>query len=70
MVGIWVLLMVVLFVYEPIVLRRAFGRWSTDLLKADSVASGALPGLRELNIPPKAVEEVVPTYISRSLSGV
>jgi NADH dehydrogenase len=41
-----------------------------DLLKADSVASGALPGLRELNIPPKAVEEVVPTYIGRSLSGV
>jgi uncharacterized protein YbjT (DUF2867 family) len=41
-----------------------------DLLKADSVASGALPGLRELNILPKAVEEVVPTYIGRSLSGV
>jgi len=41
-----------------------------DLLKADSVASGALPGLRELNIPPKAVEDVVPTYIGRSLSGV
>lgn len=41
-----------------------------DLLKADSVASGALPGLRELNIAPKAVEEVVPTYIGRSLSGV
>ena len=41
-----------------------------DLLKADSVASGALPGRRELNIPPKAVEEVVPTYIGRSLSGV
>ena len=41
-----------------------------DLLKADSVASGALPGLRELNIPQKAVEEVVPTYIGRSLSGV
>jgi NADH dehydrogenase len=41
-----------------------------DLLKADSVASGALPGLRELNIPPKAIEEVVPTYIGRSLPGV
>jgi uncharacterized protein YbjT (DUF2867 family) len=37
-----------------------------DLLKADSVASGALPGFRELNIEPKAVEEVVPTYIGRS----
>ena len=40
-----------------------------DLLKADSVASGALPGLRELNIPPKAVDEVVPTYIGRSLAS-
>ena len=37
-----------------------------DLLKADSVASGALPGLRELDILPNAVEEVVPTYIGRS----
>ncbi len=37
-----------------------------DLLKADSVASPALPGFRELNIQPKAVEEVVPTYIGRS----
>ncbi len=37
-----------------------------DLLKADSVASGALPGFRELDIQPKAVEEVVPTYIGRS----
>ena len=34
-----------------------------DLLKADNVASGALPGLRELKIQPKTVEEVVPTYI-------
>ena len=34
-----------------------------DLLRADNVASGALPGLRELNIQPKTVEEVVPTYI-------
>jgi NADH dehydrogenase len=34
-----------------------------DLLKADNIASGALPGLRELNIQPKTVEEVVPTYI-------
>ena len=37
-----------------------------DLLKADSVAGPALPGFRELNIQPKAVEEVVPTYIGRS----
>ena len=34
-----------------------------DLLKADNVASGTLPGLRELKIQPKTVEEVVPTYI-------
>jgi uncharacterized protein YbjT (DUF2867 family) len=37
-----------------------------DLLKVDSVASGTVPGLRELAIRPKAVEEVVPTYIGRS----
>ena len=37
-----------------------------DLLKADSVTSGALPGFRELNLHPKAVEEIVPTYIGRS----
>jgi uncharacterized protein YbjT (DUF2867 family) len=36
-----------------------------DLLKADSVASGTLPGLQDLNIRPKTVEEVVPTYIGR-----
>jgi uncharacterized protein YbjT (DUF2867 family) len=34
-----------------------------DLLKTDSVVSGALPGFRELNILPKAIEEIVPTYI-------
>jgi uncharacterized protein YbjT (DUF2867 family) len=36
-----------------------------DLLKADNVASGALPGFRELNIQPKAVEEIVSSYIGR-----
>jgi NADH dehydrogenase len=36
-----------------------------DLLKADNVASGGLPGLRELRIEAKSVEEVVPTYIGR-----
>ena len=36
-----------------------------DLLKVDSVPSGTLPGLQDLNIQPKAVEEVVPTYIRR-----
>ena len=34
-----------------------------DLLKADNVASGVLPGFRELNMQPKTVEEVVPTYL-------
>jgi hypothetical protein len=28
-----------------------------------------MPGLRELNIEPKAVEEVVPTYLGRSRGG-
>ena len=36
-----------------------------DLLKADNVPSGSLPGFRELNIQPKAVEELVPTYVGR-----
>lgn len=34
-----------------------------DLLKVDNVASGTLPGLAALNIEPRTVEEVVPTYI-------
>ena len=37
-----------------------------DLLKADNVASGTLPGLRELNIRPTSVEEFLPTYLGRS----
>ena len=36
-----------------------------DLLKVDNVASGILPGLEDLNIQPKAVEEAVPAYIRR-----
>ena len=40
-----------------------------DLLKADNVASGTLPGLQELKIQPKAVEEVVPTYIGTRAPG-
>jgi uncharacterized protein YbjT (DUF2867 family) len=36
-----------------------------DLLKTDNVASGALPGFHELNIQPKTIEEIVPTYIGR-----
>jgi uncharacterized protein YbjT (DUF2867 family) len=37
-----------------------------DLLKGDNVASGTLPGLRELSILPKAIEVIVPTYLGRS----
>jgi NADH dehydrogenase len=42
-----------------------------DLLKADNVASGTLPGFRELDIQPRTVEEVVPTYVgvAREKSG-
>ena len=40
-----------------------------QLLKADNVASGALPGFRELKIEPKTVEEVVPTYIGMREPG-
>jgi NADH dehydrogenase len=40
-----------------------------DLLKADNVASGTLPGLQELNIQPKSVEKVVPTYLGHRPSG-
>lgn len=39
-----------------------------DLLKADNVASGSLPGLRELSIEPKAVEEIVPSYLGPNQS--
>lgn len=37
-----------------------------DLLKADNVSSGNLPGLHELNIQPKAIEDIVPTYLGRA----
>jgi NADH dehydrogenase len=40
-----------------------------DLLKTDNVASGTLPGLRELNIEPKTVEKVVTTYIGPRAPG-
>ena len=36
-----------------------------DLLRMDNVASGTLPGLQDLNVQPKAVEDVVPTYVRR-----
>ncbi len=34
-----------------------------DLLRLDNLASGALPGFRDLDIRPKALEDIVPTYI-------
>jgi NADH dehydrogenase len=40
-----------------------------DLLKADNIATGTLPGFQELNIRPKTVEEMVPTYIGTRASG-
>ena len=40
-----------------------------DLLKADNLASGTLPGLQQLKIQPKTVEEVVPTYIGTRATG-
>ena len=40
-----------------------------DLLKTDNVASGTLPGLRELDIVPSAIEAIVPTYLGPSRAG-
>jgi NADH dehydrogenase len=34
-----------------------------DLLRVDNLATGDLPGFRELDIRPKALEEIVPTYL-------
>jgi NADH dehydrogenase len=34
-----------------------------DLLRLDNLATGDLPGFRELDIRPKALEEIVPTYL-------
>jgi NADH dehydrogenase len=34
-----------------------------DLLRSDNLANGAFPGFRDLGITPKAVEDIVPTYI-------
>jgi uncharacterized protein YbjT (DUF2867 family) len=36
-----------------------------DLLRVDNLASGTLPGFRDLDIRPKPIEEIVPTYIGR-----
>ena len=40
-----------------------------DLLRADNVANESAPGLRELGIEPKAIEDNVPTYFGRSRVG-
>lgn len=40
-----------------------------DTLKADSVASGSAPGLHALGIAPVPLEEVMPLYLSRYISG-
>jgi uncharacterized protein YbjT (DUF2867 family) len=45
-----------------------FTTGQVDLLKADNIASGTLPGLTALNIEPRTVEEVVPTYIGPRIS--
>lgn len=37
-----------------------------DLLRRDNLASGDLPGLRELGIRAKAIEDVVPSYVGRT----
>jgi NADH dehydrogenase len=34
-----------------------------DLLRSDNLASGSLPGFRDLGITPQAVENIVPAYI-------
>jgi uncharacterized protein YbjT (DUF2867 family) len=39
------------------------------LLKADNVANTSAPGLRELGIVPKAIEDVLPTYLGQSRVG-
>lgn len=40
-----------------------------DLLRGDSVASGALPGFAALGIQPRTVEDIVPTYIGTTRTG-
>jgi NADH dehydrogenase len=37
-----------------------------DLLRMDNLASGELPGLRELGIRAKAIEDIVPSYVGRT----
>ena len=44
----------------------ALTRGQVDLLKADNVASGTLPGLRELGIVPTTIDAILPTYLGPS----
>src|SRR3972149_1360585 len=37
-----------------------------DLLRSDNLASGELPGLSELGIRAKAIEDIVPAYVGRA----
>jgi NADH dehydrogenase len=37
-----------------------------DLLKDDNLASGLLPGFRDLGVEPRSVAEIVPTYVGPS----
>jgi NADH dehydrogenase len=34
-----------------------------DLLRSDNLASGSLPGFRDLGLTPQAVEHIAPTYL-------
>jgi len=38
-----------------------------DLLKLDSLENGFLPSFAELNIRPKSIEEIVPSYVGRDV---
>jgi uncharacterized protein YbjT (DUF2867 family) len=41
-----------------------------DLLKVDNIASKTLPGFQDLEIRPKTVEKVLPTYIGPRAAGL
>jgi uncharacterized protein YbjT (DUF2867 family) len=45
--------------------RPPLTKSQVDLLRVDNLASGTLPGFSELDIRPKAVEDIVPSYIGR-----
>jgi NADH dehydrogenase len=73
LIGTWRLLVPVPLVVATILARLfeflpspPLTTGQVDLLRADNVVSGVLPGFQELGIEPKGVEEVVPTYIGTS----